>query len=148
MKKEDVVRLREGVKTISVSTYNVMASMEMTFQVAREVAAQEAKWGLQTHPDGCGPDSHPLAGLRGLVTWDAPASQLADVTRQQCDASDEMNSTTWWGILFEEIMEALAEDPDVANEDLDKEITQVAAVCVSWLKDRARRRASAGEVPA
>jgi hypothetical protein len=82
---------------------------------------QDAKWGLQAHPDGTG-------------EWHV---QSADHFRMICDAQAARGEVTWTDILLEEVYEALSEtDP----EKLAEELRQVAAVAVNWLEAIHRRK--------
>lgn len=84
--------------------------------VYAETDRQLDKWGIQSHPDGTG--SHFLI--------------RAEVARNHCNQAAKQGRVTWQHILSEEVYEALAEsDPD----KLVAELTQVAAVCVSWIAD-------------
>jgi len=123
--------LRESLDTVSVAN-----------RVTREVGAQERRRGLKSWPEGTGPTVHPIAPLAGWVNADA--SELRDIWRAEADTLEANQAVTWWDLLLKEVLEVAAEDPSLENQDLDTELTQVAVVCVSWLKDRAKRRAAAG----
>ncbi|MEU7890482.1 hypothetical protein AB0B54_33685 [Microbispora bryophytorum] len=93
--------------------------------VAAERAAQDARWGLQEHPDGTGPAYAPEADLAKQAVTDAAAE----------------GRLTWRHILHEEVLEAFAE------EDADRlraELVQVAAVAVKWVQELDRRAQSPG----
>ncbi|MCT9935107.1 hypothetical protein N5079_33390 [Planotetraspora sp. A-T 1434] len=96
--------------------------------VAAERAAQDARWGLQEHPDGTGPEYAPDADLAKRAVADALAE----------------GRLTWRHILHEEVLEAFAED-DASR--LREELIQVAAVAVTWVQDMDRRAQSAGGPP-
>ena len=123
--------LRESLDTVNVAN-----------RVTREVGAQERRRGMKSWPEGTGPTVHPIAPLAGWVNADA--SELRDIWRAEADTLEANQAVTWWDLLLKEVLEVAAEDPSLENQDLDTELTQVAAVCVSWLKDRAKRRAAAG----
>lgn len=84
--------------------------------MAQENIRQDSLWGEnRTHPDGTEEE------YRGA----------ADAARELCDAAK--GHTTWRHILFEEVMEAFAEnDPDLLAEELE----QVGVVfCAAWIAD-------------
>ncbi len=85
--------------------------------VSHEVAYQVARFGIQSLPDGIGQEG------------DATAEMLAKIA---CDIATSANNCTWRHVLTEEFREAL----NAADlEKLQEELTQVAAVCVSWIRD-------------
>jgi hypothetical protein len=84
--------------------------------VVDELGRQYDKWGLQHHPDGTTADSKGLADLARVIT----------------DAAAERGHLTWFDILTEEFREAGAE---AEWPELRAELIQVAAVCISWIKD-------------
>jgi hypothetical protein len=89
--------------------------------VARERAAQDAKWGEQNHPDGTrGP---------GSVT-------RANDARRWTNMQAAEKTLCWVDILEEEVAEALAES-DPAK--LRAELVQVAAVAMAWIEAIDRR---------
>ncbi|GII30227.1 hypothetical protein [Planotetraspora mira] len=83
--------------------------------VTAERVAQDAMWGVQEHPDGTGPERRPDADRARQAVEDAAARGLP----------------TWRDILYEEVMEAFAEDDP---EHLRAELIQVAAVAVKWVQ--------------
>lgn len=85
-------------------------------EIAKERAAQDAKWGVQRHPDGTG---------------DAFYKGAADAIRFACDQAAEKGEVTWRHILQEETFEAFAES-DPAK--LRAELVQCAAVAVCWVQ--------------
>ncbi|WP_218671084.1 hypothetical protein [Microbispora sp. GKU 823] len=94
-------------------------------EVAAERAAQDAMWGLQEHPDGTGP---------------AYASE-ADLAKQAVTDAAAEGRLTWRHILYEEVLEAFAEDD---ADRLRCELIQVAAVAVKWVQALDRRAQSPG----
>src|SRR5690554_2633385 len=134
--------LRDGFQKISDSLNVALATVAVTNQVTREVGAQERRWGLKSWPEGTGPTAYPIAPLARWVNANAP--ELAEVWKAEADILEANQAVTWWDLLLKEVLEVAAEDPSLENQDLDTKLTQVAAVCVSWLKDRAKRRAAAG----
>lgn len=96
-----------------------MATENALDGVRGERVRQVEKWGRQSHPDGTlEPDGR------------------ADKMRERCETAFQNNQGTWAHILLEEVFEAIeAENPD----HLVEELTQVAAVCVSWVEDIRRR---------
>lgn len=95
-------------------------TMRVLLEVADERRRQVKKWGLQTHPNGTGPE------------WTA----VADTAKALVDKSAATGESTWERILSEEILEAYSEkDP----EALRAELVQVAAVAVQWIEDIDRK---------
>lgn len=112
-------------------------------EVAAERARQDAKWGEQNHPDGTGPESHPLVvdGAKNDLIYPGPlriavANRLAVGFTQSTDAAAREGSLTWRHILLEEVFEALAES-DPAK--LRRELIQLAAVATQWVEAIDRR---------
>lgn len=134
--------LRDGFQKIADDLDVALATMAVTNRVIREVGAQERRWGLKSWPEGTGPTVHPIAPLAKRAY--AYASELRDIWRAETDTLEANQMVTWRDLLLKEVLEVAAEDPSLENQDLDTELTQVAAVCVSWLKDRAKRRTAAG----
>lgn len=92
--------------------------------IARERAAQDAKWGEQNHRDGTGGP-----GRR------AAADDARDWTNHQ--AAEK--TLCWIDILEEEVAEAAAESDPV---ELRAELVQIAAVAAAWIEAIDRRTAS------
>jgi hypothetical protein len=133
--------LREGLNKVADSLDNALAGSRVTGGILKEVGRQEREWGVQSWPEGTGPETRPI---EALGPWhDDRSGEVADAQRRECHALKVNGHLTWWDILLEEVLEAAAERPDLDNQDLDKELTQAAAVIVSWLKDRERRRETA-----
>jgi hypothetical protein len=89
--------------------------------VMDERVRQDAKWGVQNHPDGTSETLAPLALEAKALT----------------DALARSGHLTWKEILNEEVQEAFAEE-DV--DALRKELVQVAAVAIAWIQDIDRRK--------
>lgn len=144
MDTDQAVRaLRDGFQRIADSLDVALATMAVTNRVIREVGAQERRWGLMSWPAGTGPAVHPIASLAKWVYADA--SELRDIWRAETDTLEANQMVTWRDLLLKEVLEVAAEDPSLENRDLDTELIQVAALCVSWLKDRdLRRKATVG----
>lgn len=135
--------LRDGFQKIADDLDVALATMAVTNRVIREVGAQERRWGLKSWPEGTGPTVHPIAPLAKRAY--AYASELRDIWRAETDTLEANQMVTWRDLLLKEVLEVAAEDPSLENRDLDTELIQVAALCVSWLKDRdLRRKATAG----
>lgn len=88
--------------------------------IAAERAAQDAKWGPQDHDNGTGENF----------------AALADRARREVDAAAAVGTTTFAGILLEEVFEALAETDE---EALRTELIQAAAVIACWIEAIDRR---------
>ncbi|MEU7833998.1 NUDIX domain-containing protein [Nonomuraea sp. NPDC049129] len=97
--------------------------------VAAERAAQDAKWGMQTVPDG--------TGAEGAVAE-------ADRARLETEEAARRGELTWRHILREEVLEAFAESEP---EALRTELIQVAAVAVKWAQALDRRPEDTGKPP-
>lgn len=87
---------------------------------ADERIRQAAKWGVQSWPDGTGPQY----------------IAMADAAKAHTDAAAERGDVTWLDILMEEVSEAAAETDHAA---LRTELVQVAAVALSWVEDIDRK---------
>ena len=102
--------------------------------VAREVIQerlnQVEKWGEQNHPDGTGPDGMWMAIFRHDF------AHCATIAKLQVDHDANRGTSTYAGILLEEVFEALAEDNPAR---LREELIQVAAVAVAWVEAIDRR---------
>ncbi len=94
-------------------------------QIEAEVIRQKELWGDQHHLDGTGPNARFM---------NASVVLLADIIRERVDriARETPEKEEWAGILLEELFEALSEND---LEKLDNELTQLAAVVVSWKVD-------------
>lgn len=118
---------------------------EQVMAVVGERSQQDARWGVQDHPDGTGPATMPL--------FSATATGVADVDEAHYISDLMLGRTvwrfsgggdragTWADILLEEVFEAMAED-DPAK--LTHELTQVAAVAVAWAEAIERRLRAGG----
>ena len=85
--------------------------------ISHEVQYQVARFGIQSLPDGIRKDGD---------REEEVAAKIA------CDIATECDNLTWRHVLTEEFREAL----NAADLDkLQEELTQVAAVCVSWIRD-------------
>lgn len=122
----------------------VMPRAAIVNAVLAERARQDARWGEQNHPDvdreltdrdgGCTPAR---MAMEHLVA-------RASVARLACERAAARGQCTWAHILVEEVAElveaaTLAQQGQGPEEDVGRELVQVAAVCVSWLEARARR---------
>jgi hypothetical protein len=126
-------------------------------RVNQERARQDAKWGEQNHPDvdrvltdrkggtrtdgkgghwpdGCDPQ-------RMAEEYGIPTERCAKVN---CDEAAKIGQCTWAHIAVEELAEVvhaatLAQQGLGPQEDVDKELIQLAAVITAWIEARARR---------
>ena len=96
-------------------------------EVLEERERQNAKWGVQDHPNGTGPNKLPMPYSSGQWCASFAAQQLGFIT----DHAAEQGTVTYLHILREEVFEAFAED-DPAK--LRAELIQVAAVAVQWVE--------------
>lgn len=101
----------------------------VAIEVRDERAAQSARWGMQSHPDGTGPN-------RMLLRTGKTYSELEAAAKDATDTATAAGRVTYADILLEEAMEALAET-DPAR--LRKELIQLAAVAVQWVEAIDRR---------
>lgn len=114
--------------------------------ISEERDRQDSRWGEQNHPDvdrvltgrptGCRVE-------RMAMEYNIPSANSA---REACDSAARVGQCTWAHIAVEELAEAveaatLAQQGRDSEEKVDKELVQLAAVIVSWLESRARRRA-------
>lgn len=119
---EDVAALR--AKYLALSGTN--STVGVLQEVQDERARQNAKWGVQNHPDGTGPD----VGGKGV------SKALADNAKSITDREAKEGKLTWRHILMEEVAEAFAEsDP----KKLRTELVQVSAVATQWVEAIDRR---------
>lgn len=96
-------------------------ALEKVFQdVYLERLAQDAKWGIQNHPNGTGPDN--ILSEIGVT---------ADLTREWCDEAANIGRLTWANILLEEMAEAFEETDPVK---LRTELIQVIAVACGFVE--------------
>lgn len=95
-------------------------------EVSHERIRQDAKWGVQNHPNGTGEDWN---------EWNGQGSghiqRVADEKREACERHFCNGTGSYADILSEEFYEALAES-DPAR--LRGELIQVAAVAVAWVE--------------
>ncbi|MEU4513245.1 hypothetical protein AB0G05_27425 [Nonomuraea wenchangensis] len=114
--------------------------------IRAELAAQDAKWGVQDHPDidprDIGIATHHYYAGRADI-WRQVNEERATPSRSadRCNGHpDEPHPhTAWDGILLEEVYEALGESDPAA---LSAELLQVAAVAVQWRRALSRRQAA------
>lgn len=101
---------------------------EILQDVHKECIRQEELWGKQHHP------TFPTPLNRG--NFKALAKQRADEFKEENAQRADSGHISWDFILLEEVFEAFAEDGDV--DKMITELTQVAAVAVSWIEDLKR----------
>jgi hypothetical protein len=121
----DLLRQAANAETVTVIAGPTRRVLD---EVYAERAHQDAKWGVQDHRDGTGPQ------VEILAAWSA--ASLATVARDNCQRQAEMGIVSWLDVLGEEVAEALAED-DPAK--LRAELVQVAAVAAAWVEAIDRR---------
>jgi hypothetical protein len=100
-------------------------------EVRAERARQDATWGQQDHPDA----------TRGAFYGDYGIISESDA-RERCDVAAKDGMCTFAHILIEEVAEAIDAaliDGGTHDQDLRKELVQVAAVAVSWIEAIDRR---------
>lgn len=94
--------------------------------ITAERARQDAKWGVQRHPDG--------------TSNDPDDTQMAEMWKDIVDRDAAQGTTNWVNILSEEMFEAFAETDPVK---LRAELIQCAAVITNWVEDIDSRTVSA-----
>jgi hypothetical protein len=99
----------------------IAARAAILTRIEAECERQEAKWGVQNHPDGT-----------NAAEWRVACRRA----KRHCDKAAEEKKLTWKHILEEEVCEAFAE---VAPDALIEELIQCAAVIVSWIAAIERR---------
>lgn len=101
-----------------------------------EMGAQVNKWGVQSHSDGTGPEILPLYSSESFLDDTHTAEELAKKLTKRTDFRFSTEGYdrpgTWTDILLEEVFEALAESDE---DKLFTELSQVAAVAMSWMRD-------------
>lgn len=102
--------------------------------VKNERLAQIKKWGEQDHPD--------LAPV--LYNRQAVAHRLGIPTatraKDLCEEDKRQGVTNWGSILVEEVAEAIEAAALGDTAALEKELIQVAAVCVAQIEAIRRRK--------
>jgi hypothetical protein len=84
---------------------------------------QMNKWGVQVHPNGTDPTLRIIGGYARDL--------LVDVQGDN-DHRESDGTSTWFRILFEEVLEAAVEQDEIR---LREELVQIAAVAVAWVED-------------
>jgi hypothetical protein len=102
--------------------------MTVIAEIVQERYRQNAKWGVQNHPDGTGGEDR---------------KEAADLARLFTDVSSKLGRLTWMHILREEMLETFAETEPTR---IRAELVQVAAVAAAWI-EAIDRRITLGEVP-
>lgn len=94
--------------------------------------------------DGTGPDVCWIPGLRtgvqpgpGLPTPENTATEIEAIFRRAYERNGGDGEVTWMELVREEIAESFAEED---QDLLEAELTQVAALCVSWIETIQKRR--------
>lgn len=104
-------------------------------EILLERRRQDARWGEQNHPSGCG------GHLRLIRQTNLPTyAELAARARAVCDEAARRGAVTWTDILVEEVLEFAACDD---LDDARTELVQVAAVAVAAI-DALDRAAGGG----
>ena len=108
--------------------------MEILIEVADERARQNAKWGVQDHPNGTGRSERLFRSISS-----SKFGQFADKAKVVTDTHAEQGTVTYTDIFMEEVFEAVAEsDP----RKLRAELIQCAAVAVQWIEKLDREEAT------
>lgn len=104
---------------------------DVLVEVHNERTVQDARWGVQDHPDGTGPNECAMVGAMFVTN-----EYRRELARYRCDRMSEEGRGTWEHILTEEWAEVIAEDD---TEKLRSELIQLAAVAVAWVQAIDRR---------
>lgn len=96
------------------------AIQDVLDDVYNERKRQDAKWGVQNHPDA-------VAGLPYPI---AVANQAREITEDRA----KNGTISFTDILLEEVAEATDEALAGNREALREELIQVAAVAVAWVE--------------
>lgn len=108
-------------------------TQSVLYEVAGERTRQDAKWGVQNHPD-----LPPFEEARATPNaWFGLPS--ADDARDACEAAFSRGRGSYAHIFVEEVCEAVEAAYDPAK--LREELIQVAAVAVAWVECIDRRQA-------
>jgi hypothetical protein len=110
-------------------------------EIATEREKQEAQWGEQNHPSHAG-----MIGPGDIVQYDIPPPIDA---RSICDKRHKLGIGSWLDIALEELSEvyeasynaANPHQPEATEQQVRKELIQLAAVCVAWIECIDRRSA-------
>lgn len=105
--------------------------IEISDEIIEEAARQEELWGERNYPMvASGIDDNPEDDL-----WFY--GYRAEYWRRRNDTRRAQGQIAWDGILLEEVFEALSETDPVKRE---RELVQVAAVCLSMILSSRRER--------
>lgn len=110
-------------------------TLKVLEEVFEERKRQVARYGHNDDKaDGTGP----------RVPWLAPLLETEAVgieawLREEYEENGGDEGADWMRLVREELAEVFASDPD--SEEMDEELLQVAALCVSWVESRRKRRA-------
>lgn len=91
-------------------------------EIEAERERQDAKWGVQSHPNGTGSEDY---------------KRRAEEMRVACEEAFRIGRGSWGNILLEEVFEAMAES---STTRLREELVQVVAVGVAWIEALDRER--------
>jgi hypothetical protein len=100
---------------MSTEADHLVAFNTIMDEVRQERARQDARFGVQDHPNGTSPQ------FKGL----------ADAARNATRKAVNEQRVTWFHVLKEEFWEAMAESDRTA---LRAELIQVVAVGVAWIE--------------
>jgi hypothetical protein len=100
-------------------------------EIFTERQKQDAKWGVQNHPDWS--FDYYNESLFVIVGDANDAKEL-------CDEAFAAKRGSYTHILLEEMQEAFAEARDGEKEKLREELIQIAAVAVAWIEKLDRER--------
>ena len=94
---------------------------EIINKIVEERNRQIDKWGIQDLPS--------VKGYIPAVYYNIPTMEEA---KEVCDDRARIKQLTWADILLEEVCEVV-EAPN--DENRIEELTQIAAVCISWIEN-------------
>lgn len=119
------------------------ATAQVLIEVHNERRRQDAKWGIQDHPDlparwvGRSPDL--VAKFMG--------TPIASLAKALCEYEHEVHGVDCWALIDSEENSEAYEQAALGNlEELRKELIQGAAVKVAWVEAIDRRLKKAANV--
>jgi hypothetical protein len=114
-------------------------TLKVLEEVFEERKRQVARYGHNyDKADGTGPGVRWMA-LTSLNLDLRTAEEIEAAFRAEYELNGGDEGADWMRLVREELAEVFASDPD--SEAMDDELIQVAALCVSWVESRRKRRA-------
>lgn len=118
-------------------------TLKVLEEVFEERKRQVARYGHNDDKaDGTGPDvqwASPLIQEFMNGGFQGTAEEIEKAFRAEYERNGGDTGADWMRLVREELAEVFTSDPD--SEEMDGELLQVAALCVSWVESRRKRRA-------